>query len=226
MGIESIHPLKVEEKKQMAAEAALAYIEPGMVIGIGTGTTANHFIDTLADAGITIGLTVASSVASAERLLRHGIRVQDLETIERISVYVDGADEANHRLELIKGGGGALTREKILATASNSFICMIHDTKLVERLGTFPLPVEVIPSSRPLVTKALIDMGGNPVEREGFSTDNGNLILDVHDLIIENPVELETDLNQIPGVVCNGLFAHRRADILLVGTDNGVQTLS
>jgi ribose 5-phosphate isomerase A len=226
MGIESIHPLKVEEKKQMAAEAALADIEPGMVLGIGTGSTANLFIDSLADAGITVGLTVASSNASAERLQRHGLCVQNLETIERVSVYIDGADEANHRLELIKGGGGALTREKILATASQTFICMIHDSKLVERLGTFPLPVEVIPSARTLVTKALIDMGGNPVEREGFSTDNGNLILDVHDLIIENSVELESGLNQIPGVVCNGLFAHRRADILLVGTDDGVQTLS
>ncbi|MFC1618494.1 ribose-5-phosphate isomerase RpiA [Candidatus Neomarinimicrobiota bacterium] len=218
--------MEVEEKKQMAAKAALVYIKPEMVIGIGTGSTANLFIDSLADAGINVGLTVASSNASAERLQRHGIRVQNLETIERVSVYIDGADEANHRLELIKGGGGALTREKILATASHTFICMIHDSKMVERLGTFPLPVEVIPSARTLVTKALMDMGGNPVEREGFSTDNGNLILDVHDLNIENPVELETDLNQIPGVVCNGLFAHRRADILLVGTDNGVQTLS
>ncbi|MFC1547553.1 ribose-5-phosphate isomerase RpiA [Candidatus Neomarinimicrobiota bacterium] len=218
--------MKVEEKKQMVAKAALVYLEPGMVIGIGTGSTSNLFIDSLADAGINIGLTVASSDASAERLQRHGIRVQDLETIERVSVYIDGADEANPRLELIKGGGGALTREKILATASHTFICMIHDSKLVERLGTFPLPVEVIPSARTLVTKALIDMGGNPVEREGFSTDNGNLILDVHALIIEDPVELESDLNQIPGVVCNGLFAHRRADILLVGTDDGVQTLS
>lgn len=218
--------MKVEEKKQIAAKAALAYIEPGMVIGIGTGSTTNLFIDTLADAGIAVGLTVASSNASTERLQRHGIPVQGLEMVKEISVYIDGADEANHRLQLIKGGGGALTQEKILATASHTFVCMIHDTKLVERLGTFPLPVEVIPSARKLVAKALMDLGGNPVEREGFSTDNGNLILDVHDLVIEDPVEMESTLNQIPGVVCNGLFAHRHADVLLVGTDGGIRTLS
>lgn len=218
--------MRIEEKKQMVAEAAMTYVEAGMKIGIGTGSTTNLFIDALASAGIPVGLAIASSNASAERLKRYGMPARELKEGERIPVYIDGADEANHRLELIKGGGGALLREKILAKASHKFVCLIHDTKFVERLGAFPLPVEVLPSAQDQVIKALRDLGGEPLEREGFITDNGNTILDVHNLNIQNPAELELELNKIPGVLDNGIFARRRADILLVGTDSGIQTLS
>jgi ribose 5-phosphate isomerase A len=211
--------------KKAAAEAALAYVEPGMIVGIGTGSTANHFIDLLAAGGIAIEGTVASSEASAERLRGHGLRVLDLDEAGTLGLYVDGADEANRALELIKGGGGALTREKIVAEASEKFVCIADDSKLVETLGAFPLPVEVIPMARGLVTRRLSALGGEPRLREGFVTDNGNLILDVHGLTIAAPGELESEINQIPGVVTVGIFAQRGADVLILGGAGGVETL-
>ncbi len=211
--------------KKAAAEAALAYVEPGMIVGIGTGSTANHFIDLLAGIKGKIDATVASSVASAERLQAHGIRVLDLNEAGQLSLYVDGADEATEFLHLVKGGGGALTREKIVAAASDKFVCIADESKLVRTLGKFPLPIEVIPMARSLVARAMVKLGGNPVLRQGFTTDNGNIILDVHNLTILNPVELETKINQIPGVVTNGLFAVRPADALILAGVGGVQTL-
>ena len=211
--------------KKAAAEAALAYVEPGMIVGIGTGSTANHFIDLLAGIKGKIDATVASSVASAERLQAHGIRVLDLNEAGQLSLYVDGADEATEFLHLVKGGGGALTREKIAAAASDKFVCIADESKLVRTLGKFPLPIEVIPMARSLVARAMVKLGGNPVLRQGFTTDNGNIILDVHNLTILNPVELETKINQIPGVVTNGLFAVRPADALILAGVGGVQTL-
>ena len=211
--------------KKAAAEAALAYVEPGMIVGIGTGSTANHFIDLLAGIKGKIDATVASSVASAERLQAHGIRVLDLNEAGQLSLYVDGADEATEFLHLVKGGGGALTREKIVAAASDKFVCIADESKLVRTLGKFPLPIEVIPMARSLVARAMVKLGGNPVLRQGFTTDNGNIILDVHNLTIINPVELETKINQIPGVVTNGLFAVRPADALILAGVGGVQTL-
>lgn len=211
--------------KKAAAEAALAYVEPGMIVGIGTGSTANHFIDLLAGIKGKIDATVASSVASAERLRAHGIRVLDLNEAGQLSLYVDGADEATEFLHLVKGGGGALTREKIVAAASDKFVCIADESKLVRTLGKFPLPIEVIPMARSLVARAMVKLGGNPVLRQGFTTDNGNIILDVHNLTILNPVELETKINQIPGVVTNGLFAVRPADALILAGVGGVQTL-
>ena len=211
--------------KKAAAQAALAYVEAGTIIGIGTGSTANHFIDLLAGIKGKIEGTVASSVASAERLKKHGIPVFDLNAVGDLSLYVDGADESSHHLHLIKGGGGALTREKIVAAASKKFVCIADESKLVDVLGKFPLPVEVIPMARSYVARQIVKLGGNPVLREGFTTDNGNVILDVHNLKIMNPVELETKLNNIPGVVTNGLFAMRSADVLILGTPNGAKTL-
>ncbi len=212
--------------KKAAAEAALAYVEAGAIIGIGTGTTANHFIDLLAGMKGKIEATVASSVASAERLQRHGIRVLDLNEAGQLALYVDGADESNHQFHLIKGGGGALTREKIVAGASDQFVCIADESKLVEVLGKFPLPLEVIPMAQALVARELVKLGGNPLLRSGFTTDNGNIILDVHGLEIMNAVELESRLNQIPGVVTNGLFALRPADVLILGTPTGARILS
>lgn len=212
--------------KKAAAAAALAYVEPGMIVGIGTGSTANHFIDLLASLKDQIDGTVASSIASAKRLQGHGIRVLDLNEAEQLSLYVDGADESNAHLHLIKGGGGALTREKIVAGASDKFICIADESKLVPTLGKFPLPIEVIPMARSLVARELVKLGGNPVLREGFTTDNGNIILDIHGLEILNPVDLESRINQIPGVVTNGLFAIRPADVLILGGAAGVQTLT
>lgn len=214
-----------DELKQAVAKAALEYVVPGTIIGVGTGSTANFFIDQLATIKHKIEGTVASSNASAERLKKHGIPVMDLNSVNEISVYVDGADESNRQLHLIKGGGGALTREKIVAAASKRFVCIADESKLVDVLGKFPLPVEVIPMARSYVAREIAKLGGQPVLREGFTTDNGNIILDVHNLRIMEPVKLEDTLNQLTGVVTNGLFARRPADILLLGTKTGVQTL-
>jgi len=211
--------------KKAAAQAALAYVETGSIIGIGTGSTANHFIDLLAGIKGRIEGTVASSVASAERLKKHGIPVFDLNAVGDLNLYVDGADESSHHLHLIKGGGGALTREKIVAAASKKFVCIADESKLVDVLGKFPLPVEVIPMARSYVARQIVKLGGQPVLREGFTTDNGNVILDVHNLKIMNPVELEEKLNNIVGVVTNGLFAVRPADVLILGTPSGAKTL-
>ncbi|MEJ2178422.1 MAG: ribose-5-phosphate isomerase RpiA [Gammaproteobacteria bacterium] len=214
-----------EKLKIQVAETALEYIESGDIVGVGTGSTANYFIDGLAKIKAKIDGAVASSEASAARLSDHGIEVLDLNSTGSLPVYVDGADEATRHLHLIKGGGGALTREKIVAEASEKFICIADHSKLVERLGKFPLPVEVIPMARSLVARSLTRMGGQPEFRTGFTTDNGNIILDVHHLDILDPVELERDINQIPGVVTAGLFARRGADVLLIGTESGVETL-
>jgi len=214
-----------DEMKKAAAQAALAYVETGSIIGIGTGSTANHFIDLLAGIKGRIEGTVASSVASAERLKKHGIPVFDLNAVGDLNLYVDGADESSHHLHLIKGGGGALTREKIVAAASKKFVCIADESKLVDVLGKFPLPVEVIPMARSYVARQIVKLGGQPVLREGFTTDNGNVILDVHNLKIMNPVELEEKLNNIVGVVTNGLFAVRPADVLILGTPSGAKTL-
>ncbi len=217
--------MNADDKKKQVAYAALEYVKQDMIIGVGTGSTANHFIDALATIKHKIEGTVASSEATANRLKSHGIPVYDLNGVNEISIYVDGADESNHYLHLIKGGGGALTREKIVAAVAKSFICIADDSKLVDTLGTFPLPVEVIPMARSYVAREIVKLGGRPVWRENFVTDNGNIILDVHNLHIAEPVKLETALNQIVGVVTNGLFAQRPADVLLLGSDNGVKTL-
>ena len=214
-----------DEKKKAAAWAALEYVKPGMTVGVGTGSTANHFIDALASLKSWIEGTVASSNISADRLRGHGISVLDLNAADEMALYVDGADEATRALKLIKGGGGALTREKILASAARKFVCIADDSKLVDVLGEFPLPVEVIPMARGIVARRLIALGGKPTWREGFVTDNGNEILDVANLEILEPSRLESDINQIPGVVTNGLFAIRRADVLLLGTPDGVEHL-
>jgi ribose 5-phosphate isomerase A len=212
--------------KKSVAEAALKYVEAGTVIGIGTGSTANFFIDALAEIKHKIEGTVASSLASTERLKQHGIPVLDLNAADDIAVYVDGADEATRFLHLIKGGGGALTREKIVAAASRKFVCIADQSKLVDVLGKFPLPVEVIPMARSYVARQMVKLGGQPVLRQGFTTDNGNLILDVHNLEIIDPPKLEAELNNIAGVVTNGIFALRPADVLLLGTPEGVRTIT
>jgi ribose 5-phosphate isomerase A len=215
-----------EEQKKQVAEAALDYIEAGAIVGVGTGSTANYFIDALARIKGKIDGTVASSEASAARLKGHGIQVLDLNSVGDIPVYVDGADESNRHLHLIKGGGGALTREKIVAAASRKFICVADESKLVDVLGAFPLPVEVIPMARSYVARQLVALGGKPELRPNFLTDNGNVILDVHNLQILDPVKVEEEIDHIAGVVTNGLFARRPADILLLGTADGVRTLT
>ena len=194
-------------------------------MGVGTGSTANYFIDALAEIKGRIDGTVASSEASAARLKGHGIPVLDLNEVDDIAVYVDGADETTRFLHLIKGGGGALTREKIVAAASREFVCICDGSKLVDVLGKFPLPIEVIPMARSFIAREIVKMGGTPVYRDGFVTDNGNIILDVHNMNITNPVELETSLNQLAGVVTNGLFAQRPADVLLLGMEDGVKVM-
>lgn len=214
-----------DDMKKAVAQAAIGYIKPGMVVGVGTGSTANYFIDELARIKGQIEVTVASSEASAERLRGHGIPVEDLNMVSEIAVYVDGADESNKYLHLVKGGGGALTREKIVAAVARQFVCIADESKLMDVLGAFPLPVEVIPMARSYVARELVKLGAQPVYREDFITDNGNVILDVHNLEILNPVEMEQRLNNIVGVVTNGLFAVRPADVLLLGTPNGVKTL-
>ena len=215
-----------DEMKKAVALAALDYVESGSIVGVGTGSTANYFIDGLATIKGKIDATVASSVASADRLRGHGIRVLDLNEAGQLGLYVDGADETNRHLHLIKGGGGALTREKIVAASSDKFVCIADESKLVDCLGKFPLPIEVIPMAQSYVAREVAKLGGRPVLREGFITDNGNIILDVHDLEIMEPVKLEQSLDHITGVVTNGLFAIRPADILLLGKEDGVETLS
>ena len=215
-----------DEMKKAVAAAAIEYVPSGTIVGVGTGSTANFFIDELAKIKDQIKATVASSVASADRLKSHGIEVVDLNDVSEISVYVDGADEANKSLHLMKGGGGALTREKIVAAVADTFVCIADESKLVDVMGQFPLPVEVIPMARNYVAREIEKMEGKPVYREGFVTDNGNDILDVHHMIIENPVELEQMLNDLVGVVTNGLFAQRGADVLLLGTPDGVKKIT
>jgi len=210
------------EKKRRAAIAALSYVNDGMTLGVGTGSTVDYFVAALADRARGLDAVVSSSNATTAQLQKIGVRVTDLNSVGDIDLYVDGADEATHHLHLIKGGGGALTREKILAGAAHRFICIADDSKLVKMLGTFPLPVEVIPLARSFVARQLVKAGGQPVWREGFVTDNGNQILDVHNLTILNPVDLEAELNQIPGIVTVGLFAKRGADMLLIGGDDDV----
>ena len=217
--------MKAEEKKREAAQAAMRYVRDGMIVGVGTGSTVNHFIDALAGWRDRIAGAVSSSEASSKRLMAAGIEVHDLNTTGELELYVDGADEATRHLTLIKGGGAALTREKVVAAASRQFVCIIDDSKLVDVLGRFPLPVEVIPMARSYVERRLLLLGGQPVLREGVQTDNGNVILDVHNLDIVDPRSLETAINQIAGVVTVGLFAHRPADVLLVAGDRGVVTL-
>ena len=214
-----------DEMKRAAAEAALAYVEEKTVIGIGTGSTANHFIDLLAERRIPLAGTVASSEASAERLKGHGFKVMELNQTGPLSLYVDGADESNAQLHLIKGGGGALTREKIVAAASDKFVCIADESKLVDVLGEFPLPIEVIPMAQSYVAREMVKLGGNPTLRDGFITDNGNIILDVADLDIVDPIKMETAINQITGVVTVGLFALRPADVLILGTPGGAQVV-
>jgi len=214
-----------DELKKMVAEAAIEYVVPDTIIGVGTGSTANCFIDALATIKHKINGTVASSEASADRLKSHGIEVFDLNSVDEISVYIDGADESDNHLHLTKGGGGALTREKIVAACSKKFVCIADESKLVDVLGEFPLPVEVIPMARSFVGRELVKLGGRPVYREGFVTDNGNVILDIHDMSIVDPRKLERQLNDITGVVTNGLFAIKSADVLLLGTQDGVKKL-
>ena len=214
-----------DEMKQAVAKAAIEHVPSGCVIGVGTGSTANYFIDELGKIKGRVEGAVASSDATAARLKSHGISVLDLNSVDGLELYVDGADEITHNMHMIKGGGGALTREKIVAAASRKFICVADETKLVDLLGKFPLPVEVIPMARSFVSRELAKLGGQPRLRTGFTTDNGNVILDVHGLTIMNPVELEGIINQIAGVVTNGLFARRPANLLLLGTPGGVRTL-
>ncbi|MBB5319833.1 ribose-5-phosphate isomerase RpiA [Marinobacter oulmenensis] len=218
-----------DELKQAVAKAAVDHIVPHLdsdsVVGVGTGSTANLFIDYLAEHRNGFDGAVASSEATAERLKGHGIPVYDLNSVSELEFYVDGADETNEHLELIKGGGGALTREKIVAAVARNFICIADGSKKVDILGRFPLPVEVIPMARSHVGREIVKLGGDPVYREGFTTDNGNIILDIHNLDISRPIEIEERLNNIVGVVTNGLFALRPADLLLLGTAEGVQRI-
>jgi ribose 5-phosphate isomerase A len=219
-----------DQLKQAVAQAAIDFILPKLdeksIVGVGTGSTANFFIDLLARHKMAFDGAVASSEATAQRLKSHGIPVYDLNSVSDLEFYVDGADESNERLELIKGGGAALTREKIVAAVAKTFICIADESKLVPLLGAFPLPVEVIPMARSHVARQLVKLGGDPVYREGVLTDNGNIILDVHNMRIDSPVQLEEQINNIVGVVTNGLFAARPADLLLLGTKDGVKSIS
>ncbi len=215
-----------DDLKRKAAEAALEYVRGIPILGVGTGSTVNHFIDFLADFKADIEGAVSSSECSTERLKKLGIPVLDLNAVGDLEVYVDGADEINPRLQLIKGGGGALTREKIIAAASRKFICIADEGKYVDVLGRFPLPVEVIPMARSYVARQMVKLGGQPEWREGFITDNGNEILDVHNLEIMQPIDLEQRINNIPGVVTVGIFALRPADVALLGTPEEVKSLT
>lgn len=214
-----------DANKRRAAEAALDHIEEGSVIGVGTGSTVELFVEALARARQRIEGAVASSKATEALLKAHRIPVVDLNSAGDLPLYIDGADEATRFLHLIKGGGGALTREKIIAAASRLFVCIIDHSKLVDVLGRFPLPVEVIPMARSFVARQLVKLGGQPEWRQGFVTDNGNVILDVHHMKIPEPAHLEAEIDYIPGVVCNGVFARRPADLLLVGSERGVETM-
>ena len=212
-----------DEKKINAAKASLDYIQDGTILGVGTGSTVNHLIDLLPDIRNKIQSLVSSSTATTARLEKHGFEVSMLNAVGDVDIYIDGADEATKHMQLIKGGGGALTREKILAGASRKFVCVIDDSKQVGMLGSFPLPIEVIPMAQSFVARKMVKMRGQPIWRENFVTDNGNHILDVHNMSISNPLEMETRINQLPGVVTVGLFAHRAADVLIVGDDSGVR---
>ena len=210
-----------EQGKKLAAQAAIEYVPAGSVVGVGTGSTVNYFIDELAKIKNRIEGAVSSSEASTQRLKDHGIEVFDLNSVSDVPVYIDGADESNENLQLIKGGGGALTREKIIAQMAKKFVCIADETKLVDVLGDFPLPIEVIPMARSMIARELVKHGGQPVYRDGFVTDNGNQILDVHNLRIMEPAKLEAELNDLPGVVTVGIFALRPADVLILGTADG-----
>lgn len=213
------------DKKRNAAVASLEFIQPGTTLGVGTGSTVNFLIELLPGVRDRIDAVVSSSIASTRLLEAQGFQVLTLNEVGDLDLYIDGADETNKHLQLIKGGGGALTREKVLAAAARRFVCIADDAKLVGMLGRFPLPIEVIPMAQAFVARKLVKMRGQPVWREGFVTDNGNHILDVHDLAISNPPEMETRLNQIPGVLTVGLFAHRAADVLLLGGETGVREM-
>ena len=215
-----------DAKKRRAALAALSYLRDGIVLGVGTGSTVDHFIRSIADQRDRFEAVVSSSDRSTEKLVEARFQVSELAQVPAIDVYVDGADEATKHRHLIKGGGGALTREKVLAGASRQFICIVDDSKLVGRLGKFPLPIEVIPMARSFVSKQVIRAGGQPAWREDFVTDNGHQIIDVHNLNISNPVELENRFNQIPGVVTVGIFAQRPADVLLIATETDFRTIA
>lgn len=223
--------MQQSQLKQAAAQTAMSYLMPKLesksIIGIGTGSTTNYFIDLLANHKMDFEGAVASSELSAQRLKKHGIPVYDLNSVSELDFYIDGADEVNRYLELIKGGGGALTREKIIAAVAKNFICIADESKFVDTLGAFPLPIEVIPMARSYVAREIVKLGGDPIYREGFVTDNGNVILDIHNLAIKKAKDLESKLNDITGVVCNGLFVKRPADLLFLGTqDKGVQLLT
>lgn len=215
-----------DEQKRAAAREAIRFVEPDAYIGVGSGSTANFFIDELAAIKNRLRGAVASSVKTAERLKRHGIWIDELNNVDDLPVYIDGADEVTESGAMIKGGGGALTREKIVAAVARKFVCIVDASKLVKKLGAFPLPVEVIPMARSHVARALVLLGGHPEWRMGFATDNGNLILDVHGLDIADPVAMEARINQITGVVTVGLFARRGADVILIGTPEGVRTIT
>ena len=215
-----------DELKQAVAKAAIKYVVEDAIVGVGSGSTANMFIDELAKMKNRIDGAVASSQSTADRLKFHGIRVVDLNSVSELPVYVDGADEITEHLAMIKGGGGALTREKIVAAVATRFVCIADASKLVATLGKFPLPVEVIPMARSHVGRELVKLGGQPALRQGFTTDNGNLILDVWNLNILKPLELEAEINNITGVVTNGLFAQRGADVLLLGSEAGIKTMT
>jgi|SRR5215469_167428 len=217
--------MSAEDRKKKAAEAAMEYVKDAAIVGVGTGSTVNHFIDALGQVKGRLEGAVSSSEASAKRLKSLGIPVLDLNSAGDIPVYVDGADEANRHLQLIKGGGGALTREKIVAAASRKFVCIADDSKLKDVLGAFPLPVEVIPMARSYVARQLVKLGGQPEWRQGFVTDNGNHILDVHNLRIMDPPKLEAEIDAIAGVVCTGIFARRPADVLLIAYANRVEKI-
>ena len=214
-----------DSKKLIAAKAALNYIQSGTILGVGTGSTVNQLIELLPGVREKIETVVSSSAASTALLEERGFDVSRLNAVGDLDLYIDGADEATKHFQLIKGGGGALTREKVLAGAARKFVCIIDDSKLVGMLGTFPLPIEVIPMAQAFVARKLVKMRGQPIWRENFVTDNGNHILDVHNLLITNPLEMETRINQMPGVVSVGLFSHRPADVLLIADDNGVRTM-
>ncbi|CAK0771269.1 ribose-5-phosphate isomerase A [Gammaproteobacteria bacterium] len=215
-----------DDMKKAAAKAALEHLTHGCVVGVGTGSTANYFIDLLAEKSYFIEGAVPSSKATEERLKKNRIEVLDLNMVNSMAVYVDGADEATRHLHLLKGGGGALTREKIVAAVAKKFVCIVDESKVVSFLGEFPLPIEVIPMARSYVAREILKMGGEPVYRMGSITDNGNIILDVYGLTISEPVKWESEINQIVGVVSNGLFARRPADVLIVGSQKGVQVLT
>ena len=217
--------MDAKEKKRNAAKASLEFIEPGVVLGVGTGSTVNELIELLPTVADRIDKVISSSRESTVLLEQMGFEVSTLNEVGDVDVYIDGADEATKRLHLIKGGGGALTREKVIANAARRFVCIVDETKLVGMLGTFPLPLEVLPMAQAFVARKLVKLRTQPIWREGFVTDNGNHILDVHDMHINNPLEMETRLNQIPGIITVGLFAHRAADILLIADDSGIREM-